>query len=80
MNAFANTAAVNFQFCFAGTGAADAAGQTGKGSVQMRQPRQQVFQLRQFHLNFSFTAVGAPGKNIQNNLSAVDNFQTGESH
>jgi len=75
MNALADAAAVDFQFGFPGTGAADAAGQPGQRRVGMRQPGQPVFELCQFHLNFPFPAVGAPGKNIQNELCAVDDFQ-----
>ncbi len=39
------------------------------------QPRQQVVQLGQFHLQLSFAAPGAAGKNIQNQLGPVDHPQ-----
>ncbi len=78
MDALADPAAVDFQFGFTGTRPADAARQTGKRRVLVRQARQQILELRQLYLDFSFAAVRAMGKDIQDHLRAVDNFQAGK--
>ncbi len=58
--------------------AADTAGKAGERRVLVHQPRQQIFELRQLHLNLSLPAVGAVRKNIQDHLCPVKNFQPGE--
>lgn len=57
VDALADPAAVDFQFGFTGTRPADAARQTGKRRVLVRQARQQILELRQLYLDFSFAAV-----------------------
>src|ERR1051325_2316385 len=55
VDAIANTAAIHLQFCFTGTAPADAAGQARKGGILSGdQPRQEILQLSELHLNLTF--------------------------
>ena len=71
-HAFANAAAVGFEFLFAGTSRADAAAQPRKLRTGSGQSRQQIVQLRQFHLQLSLAAARVARKNIQDQLRAID--------
>ena len=41
---------------------------------EARQPRQQVVQLRQLHLELAFTRAGALGEDVENQRCAVENL------
>ena len=72
-------APVDFQLGLAGSAGANAAAEPRKVRPLARQARQEIFQLRQLDLQFSFIAARPLGKNIQNQLTAVDdpNFKCG---
>ena len=63
---------VGFQLRFARSAGADAAAQLRHFHAASRQPRQHVFQLRQFHLQLAFTSARVPRKNIENQLRPID--------
>jgi len=71
-NAAANAPAVHFELCFAGTSGADSAAQARHLRPVSRQARQEVVELREFHLQLTFPGAGVPGENIQNDLGAID--------
>ena len=55
---------VRFQLRLPGAARADPAAEFGKGGAFSFQPRLKVFQLREFDLQFTFTALRALGENI----------------
>ena len=57
-----DAAAVGFEFGFAGSAGADAAAQTGDCDALAREPRQQIFQLRQFDLQTAFARCVRGGR------------------
>ena len=74
-----NFAAVGFELSLTGAACADAARKLRHLNSASAQPRQQVFQLRQFHLQLTFTGSRMSGKNVENKLGAIndprlDNF------
>ena len=74
-NAGANAPAVVLQLLLARAARADAAAQPGELGAASPQPRQQVVQLGQFHLQLALPAASSAGKNIQNQLGAVNHLQ-----
>ena len=65
-------AAVRLQLGFTGATSADAAAELRHLHTASRQARQQVLQLRQFHLQLAFAGARVAGKDIENELGAVD--------
>jgi hypothetical protein len=70
-------AAVNFSFVslklsFTRAASADTAAQLRHFDTPPAKPGQHVFELRQFHLHLAFTRSSVAGKNIKNELSAVN--------
>ena len=57
---------------FAGAAGADAAAQPRHLGAPAGEPRQQVVQLRQFHLKLALAGARAAGEDIQDELGAVD--------
>jgi hypothetical protein len=72
LHALTNAAAVGFELLLAGTSGTDAAAQTRKLRTRPRQSRQQVIQLRQFHLQLALAAARMARKNVQDELGAID--------
>lgn len=54
---------------------ADAAAETRQHGPATRQPRQEIVQLRQLHLQLPFAAARPASKNVEDELRAVDNPQ-----
>ena len=71
-DAAADFAAVHFELGFAGALSADAATEAGHGQAHARKPREDVFELSEFDLEFAFTRAGAAGKDVEDELSAID--------
>ncbi len=78
---------VGFQFLFAGSAHPDAprraasaafAAEAGHLRAASGQPRQQIIQLRQFHLQLAFTAARVTRENIENELRAIDHAALGD--
>jgi len=65
-------AAVGLKLCFTGAARSDAAAELRHLDASPGQPRQQVLQLREFHLQLAFTRARVPGKDIEDQLRAVD--------
>ena len=65
-------AAIGLQLGFARSAGTDAAAQLRHLHAAPCQPRQQILQLRQLHLQLPFTGARVPGKNIENQLRAID--------
>ena len=80
--AFAQTAAVNFELSFAGSASADT---TATGAAAAGLPRQmgplagqsrlQIAELGDFDLQLAFEGARALGEDIENKLAAIDNAQ-----
>src|SRR5438045_669791 len=74
-NTILDAAAVGFQLGFTFTAAhADAAFLPGQVAPEPGQPRQQMLELGQFDLEFSFTRAGALGENIEDQGRAIENL------
>jgi hypothetical protein len=69
-------AAIRLQLSLAGTARADATTELGHFYSASAQARQEILQLRQFHLQLSFSRAGMAGENIQDQLSAIDHSRT----
>ncbi len=67
-----NLPAVGFQLSFTRAAGADAAAELRHLDATPGQARQHVFQLRQLDLQLAFAGAGVPGKNIEDELRAVD--------
>ena len=74
VEAFPEAAAVRLQLGFPGAPAADAAHEPGEGVAFAHQPGQQVFHLGHLHLQLAFPAAGPLGKEVQDELGAVDDL------
>ena len=74
VNALVNPAAVGFELGFAGTARADAAAQPRHRRAVPGQPRQQIVQLRQLHLQLAFPRARPPRENIQDQLGPVEHL------
>ena len=71
---FPDTPPVHFQLAFAGTPGTDTAGQPAQGQSLSDQPGGAILQLGQFHLEFTFRAGGALGKDIQDQRCPVNHL------
>ncbi len=65
-------AAIGFQLGFAGTAGPDAAAELRHLHAASCQPGQQVLQLRQLHLELALAGAGVAGKDVEDELRAVD--------
>src|SRR5689334_9394842 len=73
MDAIANAAAIGFEFCFTSAAAIDATRETRERGVLTRnQTRQQIFQLRQLNLNFSFFRLRTLREDVEDQLRTID--------
>ena len=70
----ADAAAIGFQLRFAGTARADAAAQARQRVRRSDQPRHQVLQLRELHLELAFARARAPREDVENELRAIDDL------
>src|SRR5574341_268545 len=73
-DAISDSAAISFQLCFPRASRTDTASQSRQARAVAREAWQQVAKLCEFHLDFSFTAVGSPGEDVEDQLGAVDDF------
>ena len=71
-DAAVNFPAVGFELGFTRTACADAAAQLRHLNSAPAQPRQHIFELRQFHLQLAFTGAGVLGENVEDELGAID--------
>ena len=67
-------APVGFELGLARSPRPDAAAEARERGAGADQPRQQVFQLRQLHLQLAFARPGAARENVENELRAVDDL------
>ena len=72
VDAALNAAAVGFELGFAGAAGADAAAQLRHGFALAGEARQHVLELRQFHLQLALAGAGVAGKDVENQLRAVE--------
>jgi hypothetical protein len=75
-DALRDAAAVGFQLCLTRTARSNAAAQPRHLFAVAGQPRQQIAQLRQFHLHAALAGPGARSENVQDELSTVDDAST----
>ena len=73
-DARAHAPAVDLELRLAGAARADAAAQARQVLPLAREPRQQVLQLRQLHLQLAGQAVGALREDVEDELAAVDDL------
>ena len=71
-DATVDLAAIGFQLGFTGAAGPDAAAELRHLHAASRQARQQVLQLRQLHLQLSFTGAGVAGEDVEDKLRAID--------
>src|SRR5208283_1184336 len=74
-----NLSPVGLELSFARSASADAAAELRHFHAAPRQPWQHVFELRQFHLQLTFTSAGVTGKNIENQLRAIDDARVDDA-
>ena len=74
MNARADAPAVGFELGFAGASRADAAAQPRQRRAGADEPRQQVFQLRELHLQLAFARPRAAREDVEDELRAIDDL------
>ena len=70
-------AAVRFDLGLAGAARADAAAEARHLDALARQARQQIFELRQLHLQLALLGAGAQGEDIEYQRGAVDDAHIG---
>src|SRR5882724_2959008 len=71
---FLHATTIDFQLCFTRTAHADSAGLTRKVFPHASQARQKILQLRQLDLQTAFATARALGKNIENQLRAIEDL------
>src|SRR5580704_597210 len=71
-DAVADASAVGFEFLFARAARPDAAAQPRKLFTTSGEPRQQIIQLREFHLELALARPRMARNNIEDELRAVD--------
>ena len=71
-DAVADAAAIGFEFLFARAACADATTEAGKFFAASGEARKQIIQLREFHLQLAFARAGMRGKNVEDELSAIN--------
>src|ERR1700736_5347097 len=69
-----NAAAVRLELCFAGTSRTDTATESRHFHTASSQSREQVIQLREFHLQLSLARPRPPGENVEDQLRPIQNF------
>ena len=67
-----NLPPVGLQLSFTRPTSADAAAELRHFHASPRQPRKQILELGQLHLQLTLTRAGVPSKNIENELRAID--------
>src|SRR5690349_19974857 len=66
-----NSATIRFQLLLARSASTDRSSQSGKVVAASRQPRQQIIELRELHLELSFTRMRVRSEDVENMLCAV---------
>ncbi len=72
IDAALNAAAIGFELGFAGSAGADAAAQLRHGFAAAGEARQHVFELRQLHLQLALAGAGVAGKDVEDQLRAIE--------
>jgi hypothetical protein len=67
-----NAAAIRFKLRFAGAARSDTAARLRHAFASAREPRQHVFELRQFDLQLALSGARVPGKDIKDELGAIE--------
>ena len=67
-----NLAPIGFELRFAGPARADAAAKLRHGFASAGEARQHVFELRQLHLQLALARSGMAGKDVEDELRAVE--------
>src|SRR6202034_4916863 len=71
-NASLDATPVGFELGFARASCADAAAELGHGFAAAGESRQHVFKLRELDLQLAFAGAGVTGKDIEDELGAID--------
>src|SRR5581483_1905282 len=71
-NAPVDFSAIGFQLSFARTSGTDAAAELHHFQTAPGQTRQQIFQLRKFDLQLSFTGAGVAREDVEDELRAIN--------
>src|SRR5208282_2139284 len=71
-DAVANASAVSFKLLLARSARPNSAAEARKLFATSGQTREQVVQLREFHLELAFPRAGVAGEDVEDQLSAVD--------
>ena len=78
IDAALNASAIGFELGFAGPASADAAAELRHGFAAASEARQHVFELGQLHLELALARARVAGKNVEDELGAVEDA-AGES-
>src|SRR4051812_23290357 len=73
-DAFLHTTTIHFQLRFTGATCSNTTSLSRQVMPHSCQPRQQILQLRQLDLQPAFAAARALGKNVENELGAIEHF------
>src|SRR5207248_9320887 len=74
VNARADAPAIGFELRLARSARADATAEPGQRGTRAGQPRQQVLQLRELHLELAFARPRAAREDVEDQLRAVDDL------
>ena len=74
VDARADPAAIRFELRLAGTACADAAAEPRQRVARADEPRQQVLQLRELHLQLAFARPRAAREDVEDQLRTVDHL------
>src|SRR6266849_4939152 len=70
-------APIDFELRLAGTSSADSSREARKRIIALRQPRQQVLELRKLDLELSRRALCPLGKDVEDELRPIEDFEAG---
>ena len=71
-NAAVDLSAIGFELRFTWASRTDAAAELRHLDASSAEPGQQIFQLRQFHLQLAFTGASVFSENVEDKLRAID--------
>lgn len=74
LDAAGDLAPIGLELCFAGTAGADPSAQAGHSNAAAGEAGHKVVELSQFHLELAFAGAGARGKDIEDELGAVEDL------
>lgn len=78
VDALSDATAVRFELRFTGTSAADATAQAREARSLTGETGKQITKLRQLDLHLAFSAMGPLRKDVENQLSPINDHEVGD--